>query len=275
MRFPSTCAIRCSDVRRHLVRQSLGAEIHLDDRLRPRAPERPDLHSVLVLPIMLWVRHRLGLRPDDGRPDAAELVIPLVLWSWIFEVLLPRMALPGEPFVADHWDVLSRYGARHARRRAVLEMVVSREGGSTPAKSPRFRRSPVAIRCPKRQNDTDFISPFRNIHCLGLPSGGSFMDSKHRLIGAFAGAGSPYWPSSCSGSSPAAATRARPPRRKDKDNPPAVDDEARRPRRDRRLGRAARCRARCHRRHRPWRERKRSRASRERYYRLVLDLESS
>jgi hypothetical protein len=58
------------------------------------------------VPIMLWVERRLGLRRDDSPPEAVEVVVPLVLWSWLFEIALPRTELFGRYCTADHRDVL-------------------------------------------------------------------------------------------------------------------------------------------------------------------------
>jgi len=57
------------------------------------------------VPIMLFVQRRLGLR-DDEPPRPAELVIPLVLWSWVFEIILPAIDGLGDCFYADHLDVM-------------------------------------------------------------------------------------------------------------------------------------------------------------------------
>ena len=57
------------------------------------------------VPIMLWIERRVGLRRDDGPPEAIEIIIPLVVWSWVFEIVLPRTELFGRYCVADHRDV--------------------------------------------------------------------------------------------------------------------------------------------------------------------------
>ena len=57
------------------------------------------------VPIMLFAQRRLGLR-DDAPPRPGELVIPLVLWSWVFEILLPAIDRVRDRFVADHLDVM-------------------------------------------------------------------------------------------------------------------------------------------------------------------------
>ena len=58
------------------------------------------------VPIMLFAQRRLGLRDQDGRPSASELVIPLVIWSWMFEIILPRTEFFGNWCVADYLDVM-------------------------------------------------------------------------------------------------------------------------------------------------------------------------
>lgn len=57
------------------------------------------------VPIMLYMQHRLRLR-DNGSPRTAELIIPLILWSWVFEIVLPQTSLLGEHCVADHLDII-------------------------------------------------------------------------------------------------------------------------------------------------------------------------
>src|SRR5687768_1257485 len=41
------------------------------------------------IPIMLLAMRKVGLRTSDDAPSAGELLIPLILWSWMFEVWLP------------------------------------------------------------------------------------------------------------------------------------------------------------------------------------------
>jgi hypothetical protein len=58
------------------------------------------------VPIMLYALRRLGLRRNDAMPGACEILIPLLVWSVVFELILPCL----EPFrhiaVSDHVDVL-------------------------------------------------------------------------------------------------------------------------------------------------------------------------
>jgi len=58
------------------------------------------------VPVMLWAERRVGLRRDDGPPDAVEIIVPLLLWSWLFEIALPRTEWLGRYCTADHRDVM-------------------------------------------------------------------------------------------------------------------------------------------------------------------------
>ena len=58
------------------------------------------------VPIMLFAQRRLGLRDSDCRPRPGELIIPLIIWSWVFEIILPQTNGLGDRFVADHLDIL-------------------------------------------------------------------------------------------------------------------------------------------------------------------------
>jgi hypothetical protein len=59
----------------------------------------------LWVPIMLFAQRMLRLRDGDGRPRPGEIIIPLVLWSWIFEIILPAMGEIGAWCVADYLDI--------------------------------------------------------------------------------------------------------------------------------------------------------------------------
>lgn len=58
------------------------------------------------VPIMIFTQRLVRLRGSDERPSAGELVIPLLLWSWIFEIILPRTRFMGQWCTADHLDIL-------------------------------------------------------------------------------------------------------------------------------------------------------------------------
>jgi hypothetical protein len=57
------------------------------------------------VPIMLWGQRRLGLRWSDGPPNTSEILIPLIVWSWVFEIILPATGILGRLCVADYRDV--------------------------------------------------------------------------------------------------------------------------------------------------------------------------
>jgi len=58
------------------------------------------------VPIMLLLMRALRLRSSDGPPTASELLVPLILWSVIFEVVLPRAPVFSKLETADHVDIL-------------------------------------------------------------------------------------------------------------------------------------------------------------------------
>ncbi len=57
------------------------------------------------VPIMLWAQHRLGLRPQAGPPMGVELLVPLLVWSWVFELILPATGILGAYCVSDYRDI--------------------------------------------------------------------------------------------------------------------------------------------------------------------------
>jgi hypothetical protein len=59
------------------------------------------------LPIMLWISRRLRLRGHDGPPDAVEIIVPLLIFSALFEVVIPAQQILRVPTYADPYDVLS------------------------------------------------------------------------------------------------------------------------------------------------------------------------
>jgi hypothetical protein len=54
------------------------------------------------LPILLFLTRRVGLRKHDAPPSGMELLVPLLVWGWTFEVLLPRLS---NRFTADPLDI--------------------------------------------------------------------------------------------------------------------------------------------------------------------------
>ena len=58
------------------------------------------------VPIMLFILRQLRLRPDDSPPHSYEIIVPLLLWSLIFEIWLPTVAAFRGLATPDHRDVL-------------------------------------------------------------------------------------------------------------------------------------------------------------------------
>jgi len=58
------------------------------------------------IPIMLFIMKKIGLRADDAPPGGAEILIPLLLWSWLFEAYLPNIQAFKGVAIADHVDIL-------------------------------------------------------------------------------------------------------------------------------------------------------------------------
>jgi hypothetical protein len=82
--------------------------------LKPLVPFsffRNHLNDVICIPfwvpIMLFAMRKCRLRGDDQPPRSYEILIPLILWSFIFEVWLPGTSLFRGVAFADHLDVLS------------------------------------------------------------------------------------------------------------------------------------------------------------------------
>jgi hypothetical protein len=59
------------------------------------------------VPIMLFVMKRLRLRKSDELPTAFEILIPLILWSWVFEAYLPFTPMFKHLATSDYRDVLA------------------------------------------------------------------------------------------------------------------------------------------------------------------------
>ena len=59
------------------------------------------------VPIMLFMMRKIGLRRDDAPPRANEILIPLLLWSWVFEAYLPFTATFRHLATSDYLDILA------------------------------------------------------------------------------------------------------------------------------------------------------------------------
>ncbi|CAN5432324.1 hypothetical protein BH10PLA2_BH10PLA2_23940 [soil metagenome] len=58
------------------------------------------------IPIMLWTMKCLGLRKTQSPPSGGELIIPLLIWSFLFEVYLPSLDSFKEITFSDPMDIL-------------------------------------------------------------------------------------------------------------------------------------------------------------------------
>jgi len=58
------------------------------------------------VPIMIFGLRKLGLRPDDRSPHSYEILIPLLLWSVVFELYLPQVSCFRHLATADPIDIL-------------------------------------------------------------------------------------------------------------------------------------------------------------------------
>jgi len=64
----------------------------------------------LLVPPMLWLMQRCGLRRTNAAPEPMEVAIPLVVWAVVFEVVLPQQPAFAGLAVADPLDVLCYCG---------------------------------------------------------------------------------------------------------------------------------------------------------------------
>ncbi len=75
------------------------------------------------VPIMLWGMRRTKLRPDDAPPRGEEILIPLLMWSYVFEIYLPRgevLLPPRDLRLYGHLLLHPRRLPRHALLALVL-----------------------------------------------------------------------------------------------------------------------------------------------------------
>jgi len=59
----------------------------------------------LWVPIGLFIERRMKLRSHDNPPGLAEIIIPVVIWGWIFEVYLPANELGRSWCTPDPTDI--------------------------------------------------------------------------------------------------------------------------------------------------------------------------
>ena len=58
------------------------------------------------VPIMVFALRKLGLRNDDGPPRSDEILVPLLVWSAVFELYLPHVRYFERLAVSDYVDIL-------------------------------------------------------------------------------------------------------------------------------------------------------------------------
>jgi len=58
------------------------------------------------LPIMLFFMRKIGWRADDRSPTASEILVPLLVWSWVFESVAPYTDNFRGLAVGDPADIL-------------------------------------------------------------------------------------------------------------------------------------------------------------------------
>ena len=77
----------------------------------PNSFSRDHLNDVICIPfwipIMLFIMKKVRFRRDDGPPTAAEILIPLLMWSWVFEAYLPFTVYFKHLATSDYLDILS------------------------------------------------------------------------------------------------------------------------------------------------------------------------
>jgi hypothetical protein len=59
-----------------------------------------------LVPPMLLCARCLGLRRHDRPPDVQEIIIPLIVWSILYEIVFPQFAYWSRWTTSDHRDIL-------------------------------------------------------------------------------------------------------------------------------------------------------------------------
>jgi hypothetical protein len=103
------------------------------------------------LPIMLFLMRKTGLRRVDTAPGGGELLIPLLLWSWAFELFLPGLDFFRGLSTCDYRDILC-YTVGTATAAIVWRLYYGAERG--PGLAPGMGSRPVGAR-----NDTRSRGP--------------------------------------------------------------------------------------------------------------------
>jgi hypothetical protein len=70
---------------------------------------RDSLNDVICIPfwipIMLFLIRKARFRRTDAPPSGSEILIPLILWSWVFEAWLPFVPFFKHLATSDYHDV--------------------------------------------------------------------------------------------------------------------------------------------------------------------------
>ncbi len=68
------------------------------------------LNDLICIPfwvtIMVWLMHKTGGRETSAPPQGLEILLPLVLWSWLFETVLPQTTYFQRLATSDPQDIL-------------------------------------------------------------------------------------------------------------------------------------------------------------------------
>ena len=56
---------------------------------------------------MLFVMRKIRLRNTDIPPTASEILIPLIIWSWVFEAYLPFTTFFKRLATSDYFDIFT------------------------------------------------------------------------------------------------------------------------------------------------------------------------
>lgn len=58
------------------------------------------------VPVLVWLLRKVGWRASDVPPQASEILVPLLAWSWFFELVLPHVSAFHHLAVGDPDDIL-------------------------------------------------------------------------------------------------------------------------------------------------------------------------
>ena len=77
----------------------------------PNSFSRDHLNDVICIPfwvpIMLFIMRKIRLRKSDEPPTGCEILVPLIIWSWVFEDYLPFVPFFKHLATSDYQDIIS------------------------------------------------------------------------------------------------------------------------------------------------------------------------